>query len=137
MDAKGRLKIPTTFRAHLEERFGRLLYVTSVRGDFVRIYPMPVWIQLEEKLSRLSVTHPSRARFADRVSYYGQVSEIDGQGRVTIHARLREAADMRGEVDVFGQYTFLDVWNHERFVSRLEREPFSDDDARALADLGI
>jgi len=31
----------------------------------------------------------------------------------------------------------MDVWNHERFASKLQREPFSDDDARALAEFGI
>ena len=42
-----------------------------------------------------------------------------------------------GEVDVFGQYNYLEVWNHERFVAKLQREPFTDDDARALSDLGL
>jgi DNA-binding transcriptional regulator/RsmH inhibitor MraZ len=44
---------------------------------------------------------------------------------------------MSGEVDVFGQYNCLDVWNHERFVAKLQREPYTDDDARALAEFGI
>jgi hypothetical protein len=44
---------------------------------------------------------------------------------------------MAGEVDVLGQYDYLEVWNHERFVSKLTREPFGDDDARALAEFGI
>jgi hypothetical protein len=29
------------------------------------------------------------------------------------------------------------VWNHDRFLAKLHREPFTDDDARALADFGI
>ena len=29
---------------------------------------------------------------------------------------------MAGEVDVFGQYDYLDVWNHERFLAKLQRE---------------
>ena len=43
---------------------------------------------------------------------------------------------MVGEVDVFGQYNYLEVWNHERFVAKLQHDPFTDADARALADLG-
>ena len=72
-----------------------------------------------------------------RVNFYGQVSEIDSQGRVVIPARLRESATMVGEVDVFGQFNYLEVWNHERFIAKLQREPFTDDDARALSDLGL
>ena len=44
---------------------------------------------------------------------------------------------MVGDVDVFGQMNHLDVWNHERFVAKLQRDPFTDDDARALSDLGL
>ena len=82
-------------------------------------------------------THPSRLRFLDRVNYFGQTAEIDAQGRVLIPARLRESATMTGEVDVFGQITCLDVWNHERFLTKLQRDPYTDDDARALSEFGI
>jgi MraZ protein len=82
-------------------------------------------------------THPSRLKFLDRVNYYGQTSDIDAQGRVVIHARLRDSAGMSGDVDVFGQVGYLEVWNHERFTAKLQREPFTDDDARALSDFGI
>ena len=137
IDDKGRLKIPTAFRVLVAEKHGGSLYVTSLTGQSVRIYPMPVWIGIEEQLALVPTTHPSRIRFFDRVNYFGQPAEFDKQGRVSIHGRLRESADMVGEVDVFGQYDYLEVWNHERFLARLKNEPFTDDDARALADFRI
>ena len=137
IDEKGRLKIPNAFRALIEETHGKELFVTSLTGEYVRIYPLPVWLALEEKLARVPSTHPSRLKYFDRVNYYGQTADVDVQGRVVIHARLRESAGMTGEVDVFGQYEWLDVWNHERFVSKMQREPFTDDDARALSEFGI
>jgi DNA-binding transcriptional regulator/RsmH inhibitor MraZ len=51
--------------------------------------------------------------------------------------RLRESAGMAGDVDVLGQVNLLEVWNHDRFVSKLQREPYTDEDARALAEFGI
>jgi MraZ protein len=137
IDEKGRLKIPNAFRALIEKQHGRELFVTSLMGESVRIYPMPVWLALEEKLARVPSAHPSRLKYFDRINYYGQTALIDSQGRVVIHARLRESAGMSGDVDVFGQYDTLDVWNHERFVAKLQREPYGDDDARALAEFGI
>lgn len=137
IDEKGRLKIPNAFRALVEQAHGAELFVTSLSGDSVRIYPMPVWMALEQKLAAMPSSHPSRLRFLDRVNYYGKPAEFDNQGRVMIHPRLRESAGMAGEVDVFGQYNYLEVWNHERFLSRLQREPFTDDDARTLSDFGI
>ena len=137
IDDRGRLKIPNGFRALIEDEHGRDLCVTSLHGDSVRIYPMPVWIEIEKKLAGIPSVHPSRARVLDRVNFYGQVSEIDNQGRVVIPARLRESATMVGEVDVFGQFNYLEVWNHERFVAKLQREPFTDDDAHALSEHGL
>jgi MraZ protein len=137
IDDKGRLKIPNAFRALVEGKHGAELFVTSLTGEYVRIYPMPVWMVLEEKLARAPSTLPARLKFFDRVNYYGQTAEFDTQGRVLIHPRLRESAGMTGDVDVFGQYEWLDVWNHERFVAKMQREPYTDDDARALSAFGI
>jgi MraZ protein len=137
IDDKGRLKVPNAFRASLEGKHGRELFVTSLTGEFVRIYPMPVWLDIEQKLGAMPSTHPAKLRFLDRVNYFGQVAELDVQGRVLIPVRLRDSASMSGEVDVLGQYNWLDVWNHDRFEAKLKREPFSDDDANALSGFGI
>jgi len=137
IDEKGRLKIPTLFRTTIEDRYGTQLFVTSLTGELVRIYPLQVWTEIEEKLAKVPTTLPARGKFLDRVNYFGQPGEFDKQGRVSIHGRLRESAAMSGDVDVFGQYDYLDVWNHDRFVNRLDGDPFTDDDARALSEFGI
>ena len=137
IDDKGRLKIPNAFRALIEKNHGAELFVTSLTGESVRLYPMPVWLALEEKLAHTPSTLPARIKYLDRVNYYGQTAEIDAQGRVVIHPRLRESAGMDGEVDVFGLYDRLEVWNHERFVARMQADPFGDADAKALSEFGI
>ena len=137
IDDKGRLKVPNVFRAALETKYGREVFLTSLSGEYARIYPMPVWLELEEKLGKMPSTHPSRTRFLDRVNFFGQVGELDAQGRLLIPARLRETATIAGDVDVIGQYNWLDVWNHDRFMTKLQREPYTDDDARSLAEHGI
>jgi transcriptional regulator MraZ len=137
IDDKGRLKVPNAFRSVLESKHGRELFLTSLTGEYVRIYPMPVWLLIEEKLGQMPSTHPARLRFLDRVNYFGQAGELDAQGRVIIPVRLRDAATMSGDVDVLGQYNYLDVWNHDRFLTKLQREPYTDDDARSLSEFGI
>jgi MraZ protein len=137
VDDKGRLKVPNLFRSLLDSKYGRELFLTSVTGEYVRIYPMPVWLEFEEKLGHVPSTHPSKLRLLDRLNYFGQASDLDAQGRVLIPVRLRESATMSGEVDVLGQYSYLDVWNHDRFLAKLQRDPYTDDDARALSEFGI
>jgi MraZ protein len=137
IDDKGRLKVPNAFRSLLESKYGRELFLTSLTGEYVRVYPMPVWLEIEQKLGSMPSSHPSRLRFLDRVNYFGQVAELDVQGRILIPVRLRDSATMSGDVDVLGQVAYLDIWNHDRFLTRLQRDQYTDDDARALAEFGI
>jgi len=137
LDEKGRLKLPASFRAVLEPKFGSDYFVTSLRGDSVRIYPMDVWLRIEERLARASSLNPSVMRFKNSVNYFGQSSPMDAQGRILIHPLLRERADVRGEVVVLGQQDFLEVWNRTAFEDRLHADPLTDADLGALSDLGI
>jgi MraZ protein len=137
IDDKGRLKLPNVFRTIVEEQHGAELYLTSLTGDSVLLYPMPVWKGIEERLARMPSRHPARLKFLDHVNFYGQTAELDGQGRVVLPARLRDAAGMTGEVDVLGHIEYLEIWNHDRFVSKLRSDPFTDADALALAEFGI
>ena len=137
IDDKGRLKVPNAFRAVIKKDHGSDVFVTSLTGQSVRIYPMPVWADLERRLAQVPSTNPARQRFLDRVNFYGQVAELDAQGRVVIQQRLRDSAQITGDVDVLGQQIYLEVWNHERLAAKLLSEPFTDDDAKTLSDFGI
>ena len=137
IDDKGRLKVPTIFRGVIHDQQGPDVFVTSLTGDSVRIYPMPVWLAIEQKLSAMPGNHPSRLKFLDRVNYYGQASELDSQGRVVIPQLLRDSASIVGDVRVFGRIDYLDVWNEERFAQKLQRETWTDEDGLKLAEFGI
>jgi transcriptional regulator MraZ len=137
IDDRGRLKVPSAFRALIQQEYGRNVFVTSLTGESVRVYPMPVWLEVEERIAKMPSTLPARMKFLDRVNFFGAIAELDEQGRVLIQPRLRDSAQMSGEVDVLGQQTFLEVWNHDRLVAKLTRDPFTDADAKALADFGV
>ncbi len=137
MDDKGRLKVPTDFRRVLEERYGPDFFVTSVTGEKALVYPLPVWEEIEGKLSQLPATDPVRQRFLERINYFGAQLRLDGQGRLLLPTVLRERAAMTGEVIVSAQLDHLEIWNRERFERRLAEQPFTDDDFRALAERGI
>ena len=137
IDDKGRLKIPTLFRGLIQDQHGPDVFVTSVSGESVRIYPMSVWLEVEQRLSKMPANHPSRLKFLDRVSYYGQESELDPQGRIVVPPLLRENASIVGDVRVFGKIDYLEVWNEERFAQKLARDQWTDDDGLKLAEHGI
>jgi MraZ protein len=137
IDDKGRLKVPTLFRGDIQDHRGPDVFVTSIRGDCVRIYPMSVWLEIERKLSAMPSNHPSRVRFLAAVNYYGQPSELDVQGRIVIPPQLRSSASLVGDVRVFGHIDYLEVRNEELFVKKLHADPLTDEDALRLAEFGI
>lgn len=137
IDDKGRLKIPAAFLGALAES-SRDFFVTSIKGDFVRIYPMPAWLEIEKRLASMPQAHPARQRFLERVNFFGQVAQVDSQGRILIPQILRKMASMEGDVAVLGQQNHVAVWNSKRLEERLfDQEPFTEDDAKQLAEFGI
>jgi MraZ protein len=137
IDDKGRFKLPSHFRAYIEETWGSDFYVTSFEGESVQIYPLPVWQEIEERLAKLPSQNPTRKKFVDRTMYFGQLTSLDKSGRVLIPALLRDSAKMAGEVAVLGNLTFLDVWNHQRFLTRLNDQAVTNEDKETLSQLGI
>jgi MraZ protein len=136
VDEKGRVKIPADFLEQLR-RGGTKFYVTSTHGECAHIYPMKVWEEKERKLAKVSSHNRAKQKFLARTNYYGQVVEVDGQGRILIPPVLRESAEMKGEVDVQGKLTYLEVWNHARFLDNMNRNPITAEDEQALEQLGI
>jgi transcriptional regulator MraZ len=138
IDDKGRIKVPNGFRTLIEQQYGSEVFVTSVTGEYVRLYPMAVWLEIERRLAEVPSTNPSKLRFLDRVNFFGQAVAMDKQGRVVVPPLLRESASMAGDVSVLGLQNHLAVWNQKRLQERLfKKEPFTDDDGRVLSGFGI
>jgi MraZ protein len=143
VDEKGRLKLPSTFKADLDtfskgEGGGNSRhYLTSLDGRSARLYPMPVWEAIEARLEQVPSANPAKRRFLEVTAYYGSEVEPDAQGRFVIPPILREAAQLTGEVAILGQLDHLALWNKGGFERRLAAEPLTSDDLAQLAELGI
>ena len=136
IDEKGRIKVPADFKRLVDEKYGTQFYITSRDGEVALVYPLEEWQRIEEKIARLSDFNPSKRKFLNKVNYYGQVAEIDAQGRLLLPQILRESADLKAEVTVQGNLTYLEVRN--RAVSEgLAKQEFTAEDAKVLEDLGI
>jgi MraZ protein len=121
IDDKGRLKLPTAFRRDLEQRYGREIFITSIHGESVLVYPLSVWQEIEDRLLALPSTDLAKLRYLERVSYFGQQSVLDSQGRVVLPPILRERAEMV----------------HDRLQARFSEQPFTDEDFQNLSEKGI
>jgi len=137
VDEKGRLKVPAEFRRVIDEKYAQRFYITSVDGTIAQVYPLEEWERIEQKLAALSTYNPTKKKFLNRTNYYGQVVEMDGQGRLLVPQTLREAAQIRGEVAVLGHLNHLEVRNLEALQKEIDEQAFTDEDTSTLDKLGI
>jgi MraZ protein len=137
VDEKGRLKLPAEFKRLVDEGYGTQFYITSKDGRTAEIYPLPEWQKIEEKLAAIPSLNAAKKKFLNRVNYYGQMSEMDAQGRVLLPQILRESARLTGEVVVFGVQTYLEVANHDEFKQSMDTDPLTAQDQEILANFGL
>jgi MraZ protein len=137
VDEKGRLKVPAEFKRVIDEKYGAQFYVTSLDGKSAQVYPFEEWERIEQKLAALSTFNPTKKKFLNRVNYWGQMVEMDGQGRLLMPKLLRDSAQIKGEVAVVGNLTFLEVRNLEGYKREIEEEKFTAEDEQTLDGLGI
>jgi len=144
VDDKGRLKLPSSFKADLEsfpQREGgpesARQYLTSFDGKSAKLFPLQVWEGIEARLAAAPSTGSAKRKFLETTAYYGSEVEPDAQGRFVIPPILREAAMLQGEVAILGQMDHLAIWSKGLFEKRLLQDPLTEDDLQQLADLGI
>lgn len=121
LDAKGRLAIPMRHRPRLQEQAGGQLIVTVDSGHILLLYPLPAWIEVEQKLNALPTTNP-RARQLQRL-LVGHATEVemDAAGRVLLPPALREFAALDKRVTLVGQGNKFELWDQARFDETREK----------------
>ncbi len=107
VDEKGRIPLPPRFRAHLRDG----VVLTPGIEKCITAYPISEWKKLAatltgSQLARSKLRQLNRALFA--TAFY---LNIDGQGRVSLPAPLREHAEIVDEVVVAGANNYLELWN--------------------------
>ncbi|MGQ9617381.1 MAG: division/cell wall cluster transcriptional repressor MraZ [Candidatus Aminicenantia bacterium] len=126
LDESGRLKIPAKFLEIMKDNWGEEVYITSLTGRYVWLFPIPVWEKTEERLLQDSPFNPKSSKFLDRVGYWGKSDQIDKKGRILIPPYLRKSAVMDGELIILGKIDHLVVWNKELFEKDVLSEPFDE-----------
>ena len=138
VDEKGRLKLPAEFKRRVDELYGPQFYITSMDGKRAQIYPLKEWELIETSMANMSPMDPVRRKFLDVTNFYGQMAEMDAQGRVLIPQKLRELAKVAGDVNVMGAQTWLDVVNAELFDADMKKASgaveLTDSDLMAFAE---
>ncbi len=133
IDDKSRIKVPARYHSIFETQFGLELYLTSLNGDCIYVYPLKVWERIEASIERMRVRTPELEEFVNRTSYWGNEAEIDNRGRILIPAELRESAGMNDSIRMVGKIDHLVLWNDRLFQEKSLSGRFDEEKLQKVA----
>jgi MraZ protein len=116
LDKKGRLIIPSRYRAKLTEK---AILTRGIDQNLV-IYPEHTWQNVTQQLNQMPITH-STARALRRLLFSGAVQlSLDKQGRINVPPYLRQYASLEEAVLLVGMETFIEIWEPGLWRSALD-----------------
>lgn len=116
LDGKGRVIVPSRFRAHLVH--GAIL----TRGLDLNlvIYPQASWQSVVQQLNQMPITQSS-ARALRRLLLSGAVElNLDRQGRLLIPNHLRTYAHLDDSVLFIGMDSLIELWHPSDWQKMLD-----------------
>jgi MraZ protein len=132
LDAKGRMVIPTRYRAALAQSAQGKLIVTVDRDQCLLLYPLPEWELIERKLMGLPSLHPQARKLQRLMVGHATDVELDGHGRVLVPPELRDFAGLGQYGMLIGQGNRFELWDETRWNGRREMWLAADDNTTDL-----
>ncbi|MGQ9598672.1 MAG: division/cell wall cluster transcriptional repressor MraZ [Anaerolineae bacterium] len=126
IDDKGRMTIPSKFRARLDSG----VVITKGIDPCLWLFPADQWAVLSEKASALSITDPTAREFKRQLFGSASDSIPDKQGRINLPSYLREYAQIDKQAVIVGMHDHCEIWNLEQWRERQKR---SDNDPEGRA----
>mgnify|MGYP006294637653 CR=1 FL=1 len=117
LDDKGRLAVPTRYRAELSECCDSQLVVTVGLDRCLLLYPLPEFEEIERKLVKLPTLNKKVKRLQRLLVGHATECEMDGQGRFLIPEPLRAFAGLERRVALIGQGNKFEIWDEVSWAS--------------------
>lgn len=127
IDEKGRMSIPTKFRADLAKG----AVVTRGLDSSLFLLPLEEWGKLAEKLAGLPLGQANSRAFARLMLAGAMDVQPDKQGRFVIPEYLRSYSGINKKAVVVGVNTRLEIWDEDAWETYRTQ---TEDDASAIAE---
>lgn len=123
LDSKGRLAIPTRYRAELvEKHHGSLICTVDIRQPCLLLYPLQEWEVVEQKLMALSNFDPMQRRIQRVMQGFATECEMDSAGRILLSPVLRQHAQLEQQVMLVGQLNKFEIWQPEQWQAQIAED---------------
>jgi MraZ protein len=111
LDPKGRVSLPAKFR----EAFADGCWLTIGQDGCLFCFPRVEWEKRSEEVDASPLSDADGRAYARLFFGASDEARLDGQGRVTIPGRLREAVGIKKEVVVLGVRGRIEIWDRETY----------------------
>ncbi|MFW6172229.1 MAG: division/cell wall cluster transcriptional repressor MraZ [Elusimicrobiota bacterium] len=102
LDKQCRVRLPASLRKSIEDKYGREVFITSLDGEHVQIFPVQEWKKMTSIEDEGAFKNPLVRTFALRINRMGVRREMDRWGRILIHKELRNKVNLKGKIIVVG-----------------------------------
>ncbi len=117
LDAKGRIAVPSRYRALLQSMAeGALVTTIDTEARCLLIYPLSEWEVIQEKISALSSFNKAARRIQRLLVGHATDVEMDASGRVLVPPPLRDYAGLDKKVVLLGQGNKFELWSEEQWA---------------------
>lgn len=121
LDGKGRLTLPTKYRAGFTSEGHSHITVTITQHPVgcLLIFPTLEWARFRDKIATLPMVSDWWKR-----KFIGNADdvEVDGAGRIQISQELRDELRLPKEVLMLGMISHIEVWDKNLFLAREAQE---------------
>ena len=117
LDDKGRVSLPAAFR---REAADQSFVLIQAHPPALSLYPEGAWLEVEDNMRDLLKHQPEARMYV--LSLLSSAVEVvpDSQGRILIPARLKEAANLEGQVLLVGNINKVEIWNPPQFTEAMQ-----------------
>jgi len=134
IDEKGRLAVPSKFRASLKGG----AVITKGLDNCLFLYSASEWKKFAEKLVELPISQANSRAFKRHMLAGAMDVKLDGQGRVIIPDYLRKFAKTGKKVVLAGLYDKIEIWDEDEWEKyKKATESQSTEIAEKMGELGI
>ena len=116
LDAKGRIIVPVKLR----EELGVKMIVTAGLYKNLLIYTTEQFEEIASQLMKLPKTNARARQYVAHTLGKASECEVDAQGRILIPAPLVEAAQLKKNCVIVGQYDHVQLWDKELWENYYE-----------------
>lgn len=111
LDDKGRIIMPSRFRARLAEGVVMARWIEQC----VAVFPRGEFEKMAERIQALPEGSAEKREFVRVLFGHAFEAVPDRQGRITIPPKLREVAGLDREVEVVGMMNRVEIWDRRRW----------------------